>query len=98
MTGVGANDILPSNNQGMGRMNLGAAFDGTPRMLTDQTQVLGATLQTFQVTGSVVNTGAPFRVSLAWTDAPGPTTGAPYVNNLDLEVTIGDTTYSNANG
>jgi hypothetical protein len=92
MTGVGANDTLPSN-QGMGRMNLGAAFDGTPRMLTDQTQVLGATLQTFQVTGSVVNTGAPFRVSLAWTDAPGPTTGAPYVNNLDLEVTIGGTTY-----
>src|SRR5262249_3070903 len=26
-------------------------------------------------------------------DAPGPTTGAPYVNNLDLEVTINGTTY-----
>ena len=93
MTGVGANDTLPSNNQGMGRMDLGRGFDGTQRMLTDQTQVLGASGQTFQVTGSVVNTGAPFRVSLAWTDAPGPTTGAPYVNNLDLEVTIGGTTF-----
>ncbi len=93
MTGVGGNDTLPSNNQGMGRMDLGLAFDGSQRMLTDQTQVLGATGQTFQVNGSVVNTGAPFRVSLAWTDAPGPTTGAPYVNNLDLEVTIGGTTY-----
>lgn len=93
MTGVGANDTLPSNNQGMGRMDLGLGFDGTPRMLTDQTQILGATGQTFQVTGSVVNTGAPLRISLAWTDAPGPTTGAPYVNNLDLEVTVGGTTY-----
>jgi hypothetical protein len=93
MTGVGANDTLPSNTQGMGRMDLGREFDGTPRMLVDQTQVLGSTGQTFQVTGSVANTGAPLRVSLAWTDAPGPTTGAPYVNNLDLEVTIGGTTY-----
>ena len=93
MTGVGANDTLPSNNQGMGRMDLGRAFDGTPRMLEDQTQVLGATGQTFQVTGSVSNSAQPLRVSLAWTDAPGPTTGAPYVNNLDLEVTIGGATY-----
>lgn len=93
MTGVGANDTLPSNSQGMGRMDLGREFDGTPRMLVDQTQILGATGQTFQVTGSVSNTGAPLRVSLAWTDAPGPTTGAPYVNNLDLEVTIGGTTF-----
>lgn len=93
MTGVGANDTLPSNNQGMGRMDLGRAFDGTARMLVDQTQILGASGQTFQVTGSVSSTAQPLRVSLAWTDAPGPTTGAPYVNNLDLEVTIGGTTY-----
>jgi hypothetical protein len=93
MTGVGANDTLPSNNQGMGRMNLGRAFDGTSRMLVDQTTVLGATGQTHQVTGSVSSTGQPFRVTLAWSDAPGPTTGAPYVNNLDLEVTVGGNTY-----
>ncbi|HVG20309.1 MAG TPA: S8 family serine peptidase, partial [Blastocatellia bacterium] len=93
MTGVGANDTLPSNNQGMGRMDLGRAFDGEARIRVDQTQVLGATGQTFQVTGSVANTGKPFRVTLAWTDAPGPTTGAPWVNNLDLEVTINGTTF-----
>lgn len=93
MSGVGANDTLPSNNQGMGRMNLGRAFDGAARILLDQTQVLGATGQTYQVTGSVVSTSQPFRVTLAWSDAPGPTTGAPYVNNLDLEVTINGTTY-----
>jgi hypothetical protein len=93
MTGVGANDTLPSNNQGMGRMNLGRAFDGTSRVLVDQTQVLGATGGTYQVTGAVSSSTAPFRVTLAWTDAPGPTTGAPWVNNLDLEVTVGGTTY-----
>jgi subtilase family protein/BACON domain-containing protein len=93
MTGVGAGGNLPSNSQGMGRMDLGRAFDGTARMLVDQTQVLGATGQTYQTTGSVSDTSKPFRVTLAWTDAPGPTTGAPWVNNLDLQVTIGGVTY-----
>ncbi|MEW6729915.1 MAG: S8 family serine peptidase [Acidobacteriota bacterium] len=93
MTGVGANDTLPSNNQGMGRMNLGRAFDGVSRILVDQSQTLDTTGQTYQVTGSVSTTSQPFRVTLAWTDAPGPTTGAPWVNNLDLEVTINGQTY-----
>lgn len=93
MNGVGANDTLPSNNQGMGRMNLGRAFDNEARIRVDQTEVFGATGQTFQVTGSVANTGQPFRVTLVWTDAPGPTTGGPWVNNLDLEVAINGTTF-----
>jgi hypothetical protein len=93
MTGTGAGGNLPSNSQGMGRMNLGRAFDGVQRLLVDQTQVFGATGQTYQVTGSVVSTSQPLRVTLAWTDAPGPTTGAPWVNNLDLEVTINGQTY-----
>jgi hypothetical protein len=93
MTGVGANDTLPSNNQGMGRMNLGRAFDGVARIYNDQANVLGNTGDTFQVTGNVSSTSQPFRVTLAWTDAPGPTTGAPWVNNLDLEVSVGGTTY-----
>ena len=93
MTGTGAGGNLPSNSQGMGRMNLGRAFDGIQRIIVDQTQIFGSTGQTFQVTGSVATTSQPFRVTLAWTDAPGPTTGAPYVNNLDLEVTINGQTY-----
>jgi hypothetical protein len=32
-------------------------------------------------------------VTLAWSDAPGPTTGSPVVNNLNLEVTINGQTY-----
>src|SRR5215510_14146964 len=87
MTGTGAGGNLPSNSQGMGRMDLGRAFDGVQRLVVDQTQILGSTGQTFQITGSVATTSQPFRVTLAWTDAPGPTTGSPAVNNLDLEVT-----------
>ncbi len=93
MSGTGAGGNLPSNSQGMGRMDLGRAFDSSQRILVDQTQVLGATGNTHTVTGSVVSSSQPFRVTLAWTDAPGPTTGAPWVNNLDLEVTVGGITY-----
>ena len=93
MTGVGANDTLPSNNQGMGRMDLDRTFDSGRRMLIDQTQVLGTTGQTFTLNGVVGNPVGPFRVTLAWTDAPGPTTGAPFVNNLNLTVTVGGVTY-----
>lgn len=93
MSGTGAGGNLPSNSQGMGRMDLGRAFDGTSRVLVDQTQTFGATGETYQTTGSVVSSSQPFRVTLAWTDAAGPTTGAPWVNNLDLEVTVGGVTY-----
>ncbi|WP_394833303.1 S8 family serine peptidase [Pendulispora rubella] len=93
MAGVGANDTLPSNNQGWGRVNLSRAFDSVARILVDQTQVLGATGETYTVTGSIPTSTEPFRVTLAWTDAAGPTTGAPWVNNLDLEVSVGGTTY-----
>jgi subtilase family protein/BACON domain-containing protein len=93
MNGVGAGGNLPSNNQGMGRMDLGRSFDGAARILVDQTQTLGATGQTFQTTATVANTSQPLRVTLVWTDAAGPTTGAPWVNNLDLEVNVNGTLF-----
>ncbi|HGY92196.1 MAG TPA: PKD domain-containing protein [Planctomycetes bacterium] len=93
LTGFGANDTLPSNKQGMGRMNLGRAFDGAPKIRVDQTQTLATTGSTYTLTGSVQDPSKPFRVTLCWTDAPGPTTGAPWVNDLDLTVTIGGSTY-----
>jgi subtilase family protein/BACON domain-containing protein len=93
LTGAGAGDNLPSNVQGMGLMNLGRAFDGAPRLLTDQTRMLGSSGETYHVTGSVASSSQPFRVTLAWADAPGSTTGAPWVNNLDLEVRINGQVY-----
>ncbi|HEX3763330.1 MAG TPA: S8 family serine peptidase [Kofleriaceae bacterium] len=93
MTGASAGDTLPSNNQGMGRMDLGRAFDATPRLLVDQTAILHDTGQTFTLSGSVASADQPFRVTLAWSDAPGTTAGSPWVNDLDLEVSIGGVTY-----
>jgi hypothetical protein len=95
MTGVSANDSLWSNNQGMGEMNLGFAFDGVQRLIVDQvaTNLFTATGQSRTFSGSILNTNKPFRVTLAWTDAPGALTGNAYKNNLDLTVTVGGTTY-----
>ncbi|MBK8269631.1 MAG: S8 family serine peptidase [Planctomycetes bacterium] len=98
MTGTGANDTLWSNSQGMGLMNLGDAFDRgavTPTVFRDQVGVdmFTSTGQTRTFTGTISNTSKPFRVTLAWTDAPGATSGAAYKNNLDLTVTIGANNY-----
>lgn len=93
MTGAFANDTLPSNSQGMGEVNLGQAFDGTPRVLVDQTHRFTATGQTRLVTGNIQDGGRPFRVTLAWTDAPGSTSGNAYNNNLDLTVSAGGQIY-----
>jgi subtilisin-like proprotein convertase family protein len=93
MTGVSANDTLWSNNQGFGRTNMARTFDTATRIRVDQGTTLGATGATFTQNGTIASTSLPFRVVLAWTDAPGPTTGNAYVNNLDLEVTVNGTLY-----
>ena len=49
--------------------------------------------QTRTIAGTVGTNAKPFRVTLAWTEPPGPTSGNAYVNNLDLEVTVGGNTY-----
>src|SRR5262249_39258710 len=41
--------------------------------------------------------GSPFRVMLAWTDAPGVSAFAPWVNDLNLEVTINGQVYRGNN-
>jgi subtilisin-like proprotein convertase family protein len=93
MTGVGANDTLPSNNQGYGRLDLGRAFDTTANVRVDQTQIFGAAGETYTVTGNVSDSSRPFRVMLAWSDAPGATSGNAWVNDLNLEVTVNGTLY-----
>ena len=93
MNGVGANDTLWSNSQGFGRTNMARTFDTASRIRIDQSSVLGASGATVTRTGSIVNTGLPFRVVLTWTDAPGATTGNAWVNDLDLEVTVNGTLY-----
>jgi hypothetical protein len=91
--GVGAGGTLPSNSQGWGGANLGRLFDGAPRYLIDQSVTFAGSGQVQQVDLSVADPGKPLDITLAWTDAPGATTGAPYVNDLNLEVKVGGVLY-----
>ncbi|HWD91106.1 MAG TPA: S8 family serine peptidase [Verrucomicrobiae bacterium] len=95
MTGLGARDSLWSPSQGMGEVNLGTAFDGAARFLRDQVadDKFTGTGQRRVFAGQVVDSSKPFRVTVAWTDAPGSTSGAAYNNDLDLTVVIGGKTY-----
>lgn len=95
LTGVSANDNLWSNNQGMGLMDLGRAFDGISRITRDElaADLFTASGQSRTFTGTVASASEPFRVTVGWTDAPGPTSGAPQLNDLDLTVTINGTSY-----
>jgi subtilisin family serine protease len=95
MTGAGANDTLWSNSQGIGEVNLNSYFDifDSDHILRDEVDLFTASGQQVTVAGTVSDTTKPFRVSLAWIDPPGPTSGNAFVNNLDLEVTVGGNTY-----
>ncbi len=97
MNGVGANDNLWSNSQGMGLMNIDRLFTTLtdPSIIRDQqaADLFTATGQQRVFTGTVSDNTKPFRVTLAWTDVPGPTSGNAFVNNLDLEVTVGGNTF-----
>ena len=88
MTGISANDDLPSNNQGMGRLNLEQAFDDVPRILIDQTEIFAGVGESHIIDGVIAKSDQPFRVTLAWTDAPGSTIGNAWINDLDLRVTL----------
>ena len=96
LTGVGANDSLWSDSQGMGEMDLGTAFDGAPRLLRDQvaTDTFTETGQARTFTGTVADPSRPFRVTVAWSDAPGSVVSpVALVNDIDLEVTVGTEVY-----
>jgi hypothetical protein len=50
--------------------------------------------QSYEVSGRVADATQPFRVTLAWLDAPGnPAAFQQLVNNLDLEVRVGGKAY-----
>lgn len=93
LAGVSAGGDLPSIHQGWGDVNMGTLFDGTPRWTLDQTEVFRASGQEYSKVLHVSDATKPVRISLVWTDAPGNTTGAAYVNDLDLEVTVGGIVY-----
>jgi subtilisin-like proprotein convertase family protein len=93
LDGASTGDTLPSPHQGFGAVNLGPAFDGTPRVVDDQTKVFQYSGESTTLRGYISDAGQPFRVTLAWTDAPGAVVGDAYVNNLNLIVEVGEQTY-----
>lgn len=95
MTGTGARDDLWSNRQGMGLIDLDGMFAPSSRILRDQqdSDVFTASGQSRTFVGRIVEAGRPLRITLAWTDAPGPTNAAPQLNDLDLQLVIDGQTY-----
>lgn len=95
LSGSGAGDNLWSPSQGMGAVNLGRTFDGVPRVLRDQRtdDLLTTSGQTRVFTARIAQANEPLRVTLAWTDAPGSTTGNAFNNDLDLTVQVGTNVY-----
>ncbi|WP_295392861.1 S8 family serine peptidase [uncultured Thiodictyon sp.] len=93
LTGVSANDTLPSNSQGFGMPDMKTAFDNTTRALVDQSHVFTSTGQTWTWAGSVADTTKPLRIVMSYTDAPGAIGTSPQVNNLNLTVVVNGVTY-----
>jgi hypothetical protein len=93
LTGVSANDTLPSNNQGYGMPDMKTAFDDSTRALVDQSHLFSSTGQTWTWAGSVADTTKPLRIVLNYTDAPGAIGTSPQVNNLNLSVVVNGITY-----
>jgi subtilisin-like proprotein convertase family protein len=94
----GKGDLIaagPNTDQGWGRVNVGNVFDSTVRQYRDQRadDVLNASGESRLQTYAVAQAGTQVKVTLAWTDAPGPVTGNPAVNDLDLVVEAGGQTY-----
>ncbi len=85
----------PNEDQGWGRVNLGSALDATTsREFFDQVATFDASTDAPDVRSFVVpNASKPVKVTLVWTDPPGPLSGNAFVNNLDLEVTAGGRLY-----
>ncbi len=90
MTGENAGGTLPQERQGWGLLNLTQAFEQTNRRLLDQTQLFTQSGQTYEIQGALADAAQPLRVTLVWTDAPGSLIGAALVNDLDLEIKIGN--------
>ena len=85
----------PNMDQGWGRVNLSNAFDTTTRRFRDQEEgdLLVGSGDASVHTYAVDDPDEPVKVTLVWTDEPGPLTGNPVVNNLDLAVDARGHTY-----
>ncbi|MER2598352.1 MAG: S8 family serine peptidase [Caldilineales bacterium] len=93
LTGVAANDTLPSNSQGYGMPNMQTAFDDSARLLVNESTVFDNPGETWTWSGAVADPNRPVRIVLAYSDAPGAIGVSPQVNNLDLAAVMAGEVY-----
>ena len=91
---IGTADI-PNNNEGWGRINITNIISPTTSVLYfDNQTVFTDTGQQISLDVTVLDSTQPFKVTLAWSDAPGAIGANPaLVNNLDLAVEMAGETY-----
>ena len=66
--------------------NMSMMFDPTSKVLLDQSETFTSTGDTRTYTWGIADASKPVRITMAYVDAPGSTTGNPQVNNIDLTV------------
>lgn len=82
---------IPNNHEGWGRVDIDNATDGSHQFNEETGGLTTGGSMSYQF--SLANSGAPFKVTLVWTDYPGSTAAAQaLVNDLDLRVTAPDNT------
>jgi subtilisin-like proprotein convertase family protein len=86
---------VPNTDQGWGRVHMGRVLDSTVRTYHDQApgDLLGASGESVTRAYQVADLAKPVKITLAFTDAPGPTTGNAFVNDVDLVVDAGGRSY-----
>lgn len=93
---MGAADI-PNFNEGWGRVDITRLLaPGVPRVDQEQdpARTFASAGEVYERTVGVPDLAKPFKVTVAWTDAAGAVGANPaLVNDLDLEVVFGSTTY-----
>lgn len=93
LTGVGANDTLPSNAQGYGMPNMNLLFDDTPKVLLDQGHLLDNSGESWDLVAAVADPSKAVRIAMAYTDEAGAIGTSPQVNDLNLSAEVEGTTY-----
>ena len=93
LTGVSANDTLPSNSQGYGMPNMSLMFDDASKYLLDQSVLFDNSGETWTWVGAAADPSKPVRIVMAYTDAPGAIGTSPQVNDLNLAADVGGTSY-----
>ena len=86
---------IPNNDEGWGRINLRNIFDsGVSKVFRDDPKVFHFNSELYSLTISPSSVSKPLKITLVWTDAPGaPGANPALVNNLNLVISQGGTTY-----